>query len=123
MGLTALQLLEGLFKNADGSLATIHREWAMAKSGLFLAPPNDFYKIMEGKVVICKDEHSFLSTSKLVVPLPDEQEGILIPASDGKKRALLRLYLIHLERRRLLAPSMLQKRTRFLWLHIEMKHG
>lgn len=92
MNLTTLQFLEGLFKNADGSLATIHRELAMAKSGLFLAPPSDFDKIMEGKVVICKDEHSFLSTSKLVVPLPSEQEEILIPALDGKKR----LYLIHL---------------------------
>ena len=36
--LTALQFPDGLFKNADGSHATVHREWAMAKSGLFLAP-------------------------------------------------------------------------------------
>ena len=65
-------------KNADGSHATVHREWAMAKSGLFLAPPRNFQSITEGKVEICKDEHSFLSTVKLLVLLPYEQEEIVI---------------------------------------------
>ena len=73
--LTALQFPEGLFKNADGTQSTIHREWAMAKSGLFLAPPCDFEKIMEGKVVVCKDEHSFLSTAKLVVCLSSRKRS------------------------------------------------
>ena len=94
--LTALQFPDGLFKNADGSNATVHREWAMAKSGLFLAPPRNFQSIMEGKVEISKDEHSFLSTVKVLVPLPYEQEEIVIPASDGKQRALLKLYMVHL---------------------------
>ena len=91
-----LSFPDGIFCNADGSHAVVHRTWALTSSGLFLVVPKELNAVLERRQCIMPDEHSFLTCKQLGVETPFSEEEVIFPVSDGEHRALARLWLVHL---------------------------